>query len=324
MKESVKVSICIPAYKQPDFLRKALDSIIEQDYKDYEVIITDDTPDDSVKGLVDEYKDKISNLNYYKNQERQGQPGNWNQAVSKARGSYIKMLHHDDWFNYPTALGEYAALLDNNPDVDFAFSGTVDRRQDGSIKQEVIMNEKDFNKLTKSPEIIFLGNNIGAPSATIYRKEVHVDYSPRLKWLVDTEQYYRVILLSRKIIYTPKTLISVLAEAAERMTAQCIGNRYIELPEYTYFYNEIKKDNRASVDIKKRIWKLFDEYNVTSINTLTSAGVNINEISEDFKSMISARKIKVSLLKIWKTFCKIFSVEGWINRVTFYLSNFLK
>ncbi len=51
---SVKVSICIPAYKQVSFLRKCLESVLMQDFTDYELIITDDSPDDSVKQLVNE------------------------------------------------------------------------------------------------------------------------------------------------------------------------------------------------------------------------------------------------------------------------------
>lgn len=53
----MKVSICIPAYKQPEFLKRCLDSVFEQSYTDYEVIITDDSPDNEIEKLVNTYSD---------------------------------------------------------------------------------------------------------------------------------------------------------------------------------------------------------------------------------------------------------------------------
>jgi glycosyltransferase involved in cell wall biosynthesis len=43
------VSICIPTYKQTEYLKKCLESILAQDFKDYELIISDDTPDDTIE-----------------------------------------------------------------------------------------------------------------------------------------------------------------------------------------------------------------------------------------------------------------------------------
>ena len=51
MHESPLISICIPAYKRIDYLQKLLDSISIQTFKDYEVIVTDDSPDESVEIL---------------------------------------------------------------------------------------------------------------------------------------------------------------------------------------------------------------------------------------------------------------------------------
>ena len=43
------VSICIPTYKQIPYLKKCIESVLKQDFEDYELIITDDSPDDSVE-----------------------------------------------------------------------------------------------------------------------------------------------------------------------------------------------------------------------------------------------------------------------------------
>ena len=61
-----EISICIPAYKQVAMVERLLNSIICQTFKDYEIIITDDSPDDSVKLLSEKYTSKCR-LKYVKN-----------------------------------------------------------------------------------------------------------------------------------------------------------------------------------------------------------------------------------------------------------------
>ncbi|MDQ3100985.1 MAG: glycosyltransferase, partial [Bacteroidota bacterium] len=93
-----KVSICIPTYRQTAHLRKTLASIAEQTFKDVEVIITDDSPDDAVEQLVAEFAAALPRLQYARNSAPLGPPANWDHAISMARGEYIKIMHHDDRF----------------------------------------------------------------------------------------------------------------------------------------------------------------------------------------------------------------------------------
>ena len=60
------ISICIPTYKNVDYLQRLLQSVIIQTFKDYEIVITDNSPDNSVEQLVTEWKSKLS-IRYYKN-----------------------------------------------------------------------------------------------------------------------------------------------------------------------------------------------------------------------------------------------------------------
>ena len=148
------VSICIPAYKQVDYLRKTLCSIQDQTYTDYEIVITDDSPNDDVKNLVQEFNFE-NKLKYYKNRKQLGSPRNWNEAVSKSGGKYIKILHHDDWFTFPYSLGEFVALLDNNKEVDFAFSAAVGFNVKEDHKWIHSATEKQLEQLKENPEVLF-------------------------------------------------------------------------------------------------------------------------------------------------------------------------
>ena len=85
-----KISICVPAYKNPSGIARLLASVKAQTFSDYEVILTDDTPDDSVREAA--MAAGLSNLRYEKNQTRLGATGNWNAAVRLARGEWIKKM----------------------------------------------------------------------------------------------------------------------------------------------------------------------------------------------------------------------------------------
>ncbi len=116
------VSICIPAYNQPQMANRALVSIAEQDYRDYEVVLTDDTPDASVSQIAAKFEG-VFHLRYFKNRERLGTPANWNEAIRRSEGRYIKMLHHDDWLADKSSLRAFVGLLELKPEADFGFSG---------------------------------------------------------------------------------------------------------------------------------------------------------------------------------------------------------
>src|SRR5687767_8300464 len=98
MQANPLVSICIPAYKNVSYLGRLLDSIAEQTFADFEVVITDDSPDNSVEDFLKNYS-RIETISYYRNVPACGTPENWNAGIRKARGKWIKLMHDDDWFS---------------------------------------------------------------------------------------------------------------------------------------------------------------------------------------------------------------------------------
>ena len=107
MSNRVFISICIPAYKHIEYLKRLLDSIVIQTFRDFEVVITDDSPGNEVAVLVDKYRQELK-IVYKKNNPISGSPGNWNQAILNASGDWIKIMHDDDWFSSPSSLELFA------------------------------------------------------------------------------------------------------------------------------------------------------------------------------------------------------------------------
>ena len=90
-------SICIPVYKNVDYLKRLLETIFIQTFTDFEVVITDDSPDNVIFEFIQNYYPG-KNIRYFKNKYALGTPENWNECIRKANGSWIKMMHDDDWF----------------------------------------------------------------------------------------------------------------------------------------------------------------------------------------------------------------------------------
>lgn len=249
-----KVSICIPAYNNEKSVKRLLESIEIQSYKDYEVIITDDSDSDSIKELIN----GKTNIKYYKNEKRLGATANWNQAIKLAGGEFIKIMHHDDWFTDETSLQTFVDMLEKHPEADMAFSGTrqVEEESDAGFDgYERFIAKEDAALIAEDYRNLFLGNTIGAPSAVIVRRKSNVTdiaeqrgeiaYDEQLKWLVDMDYYMQILKRNPHFIYTERPLVSI-GTGREQLTEKCRDDRDLNVFEYGYIFEKygLKEDKR--------------------------------------------------------------------------------
>lgn len=115
-----KFSICIPAYNRSRFLRPLLDSIVIQDFQDYNVVITEDcSPErDEIKKIVMEYQNKYGDdrICYFENSKNLGFDGNLRRLIQLADGEYCFFMGNDDLLS-PGALGGVEQMLRKHENV---------------------------------------------------------------------------------------------------------------------------------------------------------------------------------------------------------------
>lgn len=114
------VSVIIPTYKRPHFIRQAIESVISQTYKDIEIIVVDDNTSGSEERLrteriVSEIKD--SRIRYIQNVKHLGGAGSRNAAIQVAQGEYIAFLDDDDVYLPDRIRVQVQAMMNNNWDV---------------------------------------------------------------------------------------------------------------------------------------------------------------------------------------------------------------
>lgn len=268
-----KVSICIPAYKQPDSIVRTLESIKRQDFLDFEVVVSDDTPDESVYRACERFRPCFP-IQYLNNDKSLGSPGNWNRAVDAASGKYIKIMHHDDYFSDNASLGAFVALLDDHPGAGFAFSGSNNVDQDGMLRFVHSAKKKQVETLRRNQNVLFFGNFIGAPSATIYRKDLGVRFDEKLKWVVDLDFYYSILRLNSHFCYTEKPLVSVCIGGDDRVTSACENNKCVEIFEWFYFYKKLRNIDSSYFCYFNFFWNLLKKYKIYSSKEISACGVN--------------------------------------------------
>jgi len=194
-----KVSICIPTYNKSGIkhsdsynnitmLLDLFESIKAQTFKDYEVIISDHSSDNSIFDICEKWKNEL-NIFYHRYEENYGScESNLNNSIKLAGGKYIKPMLQDDYFFSNDALEKQVNIL--NKDIfKWVASGCL------HIKE----NEKNnlYNPhppLLNDSNSLLTGNNlIGSPSVIMHINDRRV-YDVNLIWLMDSDFYYSLFI----------------------------------------------------------------------------------------------------------------------------------
>ncbi|MFT4147702.1 MAG: glycosyltransferase family A protein [Micrococcaceae bacterium] len=169
-----KVSVVIPAYNNAEFIERTLESVLDQSYEDFEVIIADHSSTDKTAEIIDEFKyyEKLTILP--PTPAGGGALTNWDRVSQAASGDYIKLVCGDDIIE-GDALELQAKVLDNNSDVVLVAStrtivdanDTIVMKKRGlSGLEGVVSGAEAVRKTVRSGTNIF-----GEPAAVMMRRE---------------------------------------------------------------------------------------------------------------------------------------------------------
>jgi glycosyltransferase involved in cell wall biosynthesis len=280
------ISICIPAYKNQAFLKRLLDSIRIQTFRDYEVIVTDDSPDDSVKELCIQYQHTLP-VRYFRNAVALGTPENWNEGIRQAAGKWIKLIHDDDWLATEHSLQKFADAIHNNPGATFFFCAFRNNWLQSGRIEEVYINSFRYKQLLKQPAVLFSQNVVGPPSVVLHPNDKQFFYDNKVKWVVDIDFYIRYFKTARPI-HIPEILINV-GMGEHQVTQDCFRKREVEVPENFYLLNKLPIGVLKHLLVYDAWWRLMRNLEITVPEEIRTAGYN-GPIHPVLLSMISWQK----------------------------------
>src|SRR6218665_62129 len=287
------ISICIPAYQRAQYLTRLLESVSIQQYADFEVIVTDDSPGDEVKQVCDQFERKME-LRYYKNASSLGTPANWNEGIRLAKGAWIKLMHDDDWFADESALQNFsdAAIAVKSDFIFLAYINVFEKpRQEKVVFPELFRLKKALNE----PAVLVAKNFIGPPSVTLHKNDGKYQYDTALKWLVDIDMYRRR-MEEQGFFYIQKPLVKVgIGETQVTAYTKNVGK--VEIPEHFHFLNKMGISKLKNVLVYDYNWRFLRNFDIKSMADIEQYGYS-GEIHPVLQSMIKAQSaLPVFLLK---------------------------
>ena len=127
-----RVSIGLPVFNGERYLARALDSLIAQDFEDFELIISDNASTDSTAEICQDYARRDRRIKVHRNERNIGAVGNFNRTLDVASGAYFKWAAHDDWCA-PEFLSRCVEVLDQDPNTVLCFTAMGVADGDGTV-----------------------------------------------------------------------------------------------------------------------------------------------------------------------------------------------
>ncbi|MFH1657307.1 MAG: glycosyltransferase [bacterium] len=161
--ENPLVSIIISTYNREKYIKKALESVLNQSYKNFEIVVVDDSEGDETKKVIELLKRK--EIRYVKNKNKLGFVKSLNKGVEVAEGKYIARIDDDDTWCDVKKLEKQVKFLEEHPDYALVGGGAILIDEKGKELRRFLPPEKD-EKIRK----LMLRDCLFIHSTVVFRK----------------------------------------------------------------------------------------------------------------------------------------------------------
>lgn len=189
--EAPLLSVLVPTYEYLEGIRTIVARVVGPGEGAVELVIHDDSRNDQIQRFVE--SGEFRSVKYRRNVPALGSTRNWNSLLAVARGRYAILMHHDEWPLNEAFVSDVLQQLESSnwPDVlvlrcvtHNVTSGTVSMGNCGVLRELVAH---------WCPSYLLSRNVLGPPAVMVIRRERYEPYDERLKWLVDVENYWRIL-----------------------------------------------------------------------------------------------------------------------------------
>ena len=185
------VSIVTPCYNSEKYISETIESVLNQIYENWEMIIVDDISTDKSIDIIKDYCNKDERIKYYILEEKGGASIARNKAIKESQGKYIAFLDADDIWKPDKLEKQVQFMEDNNYDFTYHNYELIDE------------NSKKLNKLRKAPDSItykraLIGCSIGCLSAMYNCESVGKVQIKRLDKRNDDALWFKILKECKK------------------------------------------------------------------------------------------------------------------------------
>lgn len=245
------VSVLMPVYNTALYLREAMDSMLCQTFKDFELIVLDDCSPDNAEEILDAYDD--SRIVRYKGEKNVGLSNVLNVGIGMARGKYIARMDSDD-ISLPQRLQIQVDYLDKHPDVDLVSVGMrLFGAKEGTWIREINPENVKIEALFHSPVL---------HASSVWRKDAFEKQRLRFRQeMVPAEDYdlwVRAMLKGLKLVNLPEVLYEYRiheAQATVQTDKTAAKSREVQMSYLQEALPSLSDSNRIA--FPKKLWPVF-------------------------------------------------------------------
>jgi Glycosyl transferase family 2 len=226
------VSFVIPCYKLAHMLPQCVNSILAQDYENFEVLIMDNCSPDNTPEIAQSFNDP--RVRHIRNESNLGHIRNFNKGIALSRGKYVWMLCVDDMLRSPHVLGRYVDLMERNPRVGFVFCRAVEFQGGEEKGVSKWADDGDEDHIWKDGSFFhrLIEANCVVACAFFVRKECYPKgpYQLDVPWASDwyvacmIAMHFDVAYLSEPMVWVRIHEESLTTECSRDYARLCIGD----------------------------------------------------------------------------------------------------
>lgn len=217
------ISVIVPVYNVKSYLSACLDSILNQDFDSYEIVVVDDGSTDGSGELAEQYASRHTDKIRVLHQENQGLGGARNTGIKDAKGEYVAFIDSDDWIR-PNMLSTLWKEIQQTG-ADIAVCGLLCVAETGAVVGRVVEVQPQHVPLcfTDHKDILFCN-----PSACnkLYLKSLFIDndiWFPSHVWYEDIRTIPKLYTVSSSIVFTDQCLYCYLQRSGSIMNNSNVG-----------------------------------------------------------------------------------------------------
>lgn len=290
--KSPKVSIIVPAHNAEKDIKRCLNSIINQTYKNIEIIVINDGSKDNTQKIVESFKNKYNNIILI-NQENRGVSQSRNIGIDRSTGDYIMFVDSDDFIE-----NTMVALLLNNKDNDLVISNYRRYYNKNKIINNISIEEKeyDIDAFLQNFWKLYNAYIINSPCFRIYKRKIidsnKIRFNPKyelgedLIFNLDYFNYCKKIYVTKHYLYN------------YTYTGNSLTNKYrknylvIQFQLIKYIEKFFKYNNQLNKKNKKEIDKITCDIIISSIQNLflSSSNLSYNQIKTELVQYVNLKE----------------------------------
>ena len=211
-----KISVIIPVYNVKAYLEKCVESVVNQDFSDYEIILIDDGSSDGSENLCDRLGEKYPEIKVI-HQENKGQGGARNTGIENASGEYLLFVDSDDYIKEDALSFLYKTATENGSDI--VSFGMNFVGEDGKVSSTLKPSENGTRNLTEKEKIHYLITDTYAADK-LYRRSLFTENGikfPERVWYEDFCVVMKAALFAKTLTLTDKILYEYLQRESSTM-----------------------------------------------------------------------------------------------------------